>query len=300
MVHQLTLKLLFRAVAARPGLLLRYRDTLAALTWRLSGHVRRVCTSNGRYVLGPDADDAVFTSYGRSVLSEFIRFVADIAAAQDQTREQLLGRIADIEGREHFEQAQALGKGLVIATCHCGSFEVGAAAVAARASETHVLFQGDAQCGFEAMRARLHGRLGLTEAHVERGLDAWMQLRDALGRGGAVLIQADRCMPGQPGTPTAFLHGHVEMPDGPAKLARMTGAPIVPIACLVQADGRVRLIIDKPIDPADAPPRRFDEQARNTLAAFFSRVIRKSPGQWHTLHQAFTDSTTGQVADTPS
>lgn len=287
MAHRLILKLLFYVVARCPGTLLRHRERLAGLCWRLSPHLRGVFAANGRGVLGPDASDAQIADYGRGVVAEFIRFIADIAQSRDRSLDEIVQRIATIHGNEHFLEAINLQRGLIIATCHAGNFEVGAAAVAKRVAETHVLFQGDAQGGFEQMRSRLHQRLGVTEAHVEEGLGAWMQLRDALSRGGAVLIQADRCMPGQKGTATPFLHGQVEMPEGPAKLARLSGAPILPIVSVIEDDGRVRLIVDAMIDPQSCPGRSLQDTARKRLASFFSEVIRNHPTQWHTLHHAF-------------
>ena len=300
MLHHLTLKLLFKAVALRPTLLIRHRERIAAIAWRASGYLRSVCTSNGRWVLGPDADAAARSAYGKAVVSEFLRFIGDIAHARRLSKEQIFDRVADIQGRQHFEEALAMGRGLIIATCHLGNFEVGAVAVAQRVPETHVLFRGDVHGGFEQMRADLHRQLGLTEAHVEKGLQTWMQLRDALSRGGAVLIQADRCMPGQPGTATPLLHGHVEMPDGPAKLARISGAPVLPIVSSVQPDGRVLLHIDTPIDPQQTNPRHLNDHVRQRLANFFTSIIQKHPAQWHTLHRAFIENQDASTGQAPS
>lgn len=290
MLHRLTLKLLFKAVALRPSTLVRYRETFAGIAWLCSGYLKDVCKSNGRWVLGPDTDDKALARYGRAVTSEFIRFIGDLAQARLMNREEILGRIAEIQGREHFEAALKMDRGLIIATCHMGNFEVGAVAVAERVPETHILFQGDEDSGFDQMRTELHQQLGLTEARVEGGLETWMQLRDALGRGAAVLIQADRCMPGQPGTPTPFLHGHVQMPDGPAKLAQITSAPILPIACSLQSDGRVLLHIDAPIDLSQADPSNDKDLVRSKLATFFSTVIASQPDQWHILQRAFVEN----------
>lgn len=241
-------------------------------------------------ILGDQATEAELSAYGQGVVAEFLRFIAEIAMAQHLSRKELLARIGAIEGNEHFEAALNAGQGLIIATCHCGNFEVGAAAVAERVSETHVLFQGDVNDGFESMRARLHRQLGLVDAPVEQGLAAWMQLRDALARGGAVLIQADRCMPGQDGVATPFLHGQLEMPQGPAKLARISNAPILPVACVIQEDGSIRLITAPPITPRGQDAASFDAHARARLSEFFAGIIRKYPTQWHALHRAFVDS----------
>lgn len=289
MAHQLVLRLLFFTVGLFPQTLLKRRDRIAGLCWRASAHLRRVCTSNGRSILGPDASEAQLADYGRGVLAEFLRFVADIAMTRRMTREAMLRRITAIDGHEHFLAALNRGRGLIIATCHAGNFEVGAAAVVDHVRETHVLFQRDHQGGFERMRAGVHRRLGLTEAYAEEGLGAWIQLRDALSRGGAVLIQADRCMPGQRGTATDFLFGRIEMPDGPAKLSRLTGAPILPIACLIEEGGGTRLIADRPIQPPTKDTDDYEASVRERLAGFFSGVIRSQPTQWHILHAAFVE-----------
>ena len=290
MVHHFVLKILFYVAARFPHFLHRHRLRLAGLIWGLSGHLRRVSVRNGKHILGHGASETDLAEYGRGVIAEFLRFVADVAIARGQRREAILLRIGSIDGNEHFESARRLGRGLIIATCHFGNFEVGAAAISDRMDETHVLFQGDAQGGFERMRATLHAQLGLVEAHVEQGLSAWMQLRDALARGAAVLVQADRCMPGQDGTATAFLNGSLRMPDGPAKLARLSGAPILPVACIVQEDETIRLILSRPIDPQGEDASTFDQRVRSQLASFFGEIVRSSPAQWHTLHDVFVEN----------
>ncbi|MEM1445045.1 MAG: lysophospholipid acyltransferase family protein [Planctomycetota bacterium] len=299
MFHHLLLKFLFNAISVQPDLITLHDQRISEWAWRGSRYLREVCTANGRYVLGPDAHPAELDAYGRSVIRGFLRFIGDIAQAQGQPIEQVLERVAEINGRDHFASALERKRGVIVATCHLGNFEVGAAAIAERVPETHVLFHGDTHQGFEAMRGKLHRQLGITEAHIERGLDAWMQLRGALERGGAVLIQADRCMPGQSGTPTPFLHGHLEMPDGPAKLARITGAPVLPIASCVAEDGGIVIEIDRPVDPEAIDHGEFDALLRGRLAGFFSDIIARSPGQWHVLHAAFLEHQDGLNRQTP-
>lgn len=289
-LHDFVLDRVFAAATRNPARFRRRCVPVARLGWYVSRHLRRVCRSNGRLILGDDASTDQLKRYGQDVIRDFLRFVGDISIASDQSTSSILERIAESEGEAHFQTARDMGRGVILATCHMGNFEVGAAAVSSRVAETHVLFQGDAHGAFDTMRARLHERLGLTNAAIEQGLDAWIQLRDALGRGGAVLIQADRCMPGQKGQATAFLNGHVVMPNGPSKLARLSGAPIVPITCVARNDGRTRIIIAPPIRPDACKPSEFEAYTRKKLAGFFSGVIREYPSQWHILYPAFIEN----------
>ena len=199
-------------------------------------------------------------------------------------------RIVAVEGREHFENALAQGRGVIVATAHLGSFEVGMASLADRPTPVHVVFQHDRRSGFERIRQALHEKIGVQEAPVEHGWDTWMKLRDALGRGEIVAIQADRVMPGQKGVAVPFCGGHVLLPLGPVKLARLVGSPIVPIYSVREGRG-VRILIDPAIvvDPASVGAAEDIPPALVKLAASLERRIAAHPAQWLALHKAWQE-----------
>jgi KDO2-lipid IV(A) lauroyltransferase len=149
-----------------------------------------------------------------------------------------------------------------------------------------VVFHRDRRPLFETMRSRLHERLGLIEAPVEKGLEMWMSLRDALARDEVVMLQADRVMPGQSGHKVEFLGGHMLLPPGPIKLAAATGAPLIPVFTLRTGPGRVRVMVEEPIfcDQVrigdDAPP------ALLAVARVLEKYVRAYPQQWLMLQPA--------------
>ena len=125
----------------------------------------------------------------------------------------------------------------------------------------HVVFKRDDMSRFEQVRSALRKRLGVIEAPIDDGWTVWLRLRDALMRNEVVMLQADRVMPGQKGCPLPFLHGHVELPTGPIKLALASGAPVVPIFALRTRSGRMQINIEPPIfvepsDERDSPVAR--------------------------------------------
>jgi KDO2-lipid IV(A) lauroyltransferase len=221
----------------------------------------------------------------------------------------LLSDIAVIEGRENYDLARASGKGLIIATAHMGSFEVGLAGLAMQGQRLHVIFQRDEHGLFERQRSGLRKRLNVVESPIDDGWTMWIRLRDALLAGDAVVLQADRVMPGQKGQKMPFLHGHLEMPAGPAKLARLSGAWIVPIFSVRQPDGKVRLFVEKPITPADdvctgaiGPNGRAIDPLLLKLATVLEKYVRTYPDQWLMFHPAFCEdqqpsSSAGLVKD---
>lgn len=262
-------------------------------------NVRHATMANAARILGPDSTEGHRTALARGVVESFFRFCIDVGRSAHMTPEQLLGEIASVEGREHYDRARASGKGLIIATAHMGSFEVGLSGLAMQGQQLHVIFQRDEQGLFERQRSSLRERLNINESPIDNGWTMWISLRDALLRGEAVVMQADRVMPGQRGQKVPFLHGHLEMPPGPAKLARLSGAWIVPIFSIRRPDGRINLFIEPPITPADdveepaasAPTigtRRVDPLLRK-LSLVIQKYVRAYPEQWLMFHPAFCE-----------
>ena len=132
--------------------------------------------------------------------------------------ERLRERVVAVSGREHHAAARAAnpGGGLLFATAHLGCFEVGIAALAGLEPDVHVVFQRDPFPAFDQARGRLHRRLGVRDAVVggPNSVEVWTALAERLRRGAAVLVQADRVMPGQRGVRVPFLGGELELPVG--------------------------------------------------------------------------------------
>jgi len=250
---------------------------------------------NARRLLGEQAPLRRRRRVARRILMNFYLFVYDIGQALRLSRPALLKRIESVEGHDRYLAARQARKGAILVTAHMGSFEVGAAALREIEPKVHIVFRRDLKPRFERLRTRLHAKLGLIEAPVDDGWGIWMRLRDALQRDEVVLMQGDRIMPGQKGEKVPFLGGHMLMPSGPVKLALATGAPMVPIFAMRQRDGKVRLVIEAPIDvcPTQAGAGRV-HPAMLHLAAVIERTVKAHPEQWLTLHPACCEDAPGQ------
>jgi lauroyl/myristoyl acyltransferase len=254
---------------------------------RLSEHIRDVTTCNGRRIFGPNVTDRRIRDYARGVTASFIDFVTDVARYANFTDDQLRNQIESITGQDHYNAARALRKGAIIATAHMGSFEAGAAALRSREPKMHVVFKRDVMDRFDLVRRELRERLGVIEAPVDEGWVIWLRLREALLRDEVVMLQADRVMTGQKGVAVPFLHGHLEIPTGPVKLALASGAPIIPVLSRRMPDGRVRLCAEPAIivEPSDHSPH----PALLELAAVIEKHVRACPEQWLLMHRAFCE-----------
>jgi KDO2-lipid IV(A) lauroyltransferase len=132
--------------------------------------------------------------------------------------------------------------------------------------------------------------MGIVEAPIDDGLAMWLGLRDALNRNEVVLVHGDRLMPGQRGVRMEFLGRPALLPSGPVRLAIASGAPIVPLFAPRDPDGRVRILLEKPIlvDP-HAALIDVVHPAMRELANAMERIIRRYPDQWIMVHQPWCE-----------
>ena len=263
-------------------------------SWICSPAIRAGTLANARRLLGPASTLAERRRHARRVIRNFMMFVYDIGVRSAMTQQEIHACITAVEGEEHYEAARRIGRGVIIATAHMGSFEVGTSALRDREPRIHVVFQPDRLKAFNHIRSGLRRKLGVIDAPIEDGLQTWATLRDALLRNEAVLIQADRVMPGQRGAVVPFFDGHAELPLGPVKLAKLTGAPILPVFSLVEPDRSVRIVIEAPImmDEDDAALGHGAPRALLQLAATLEKNIRRSPDQWLILYRAWLEDRT--------
>jgi phosphatidylinositol dimannoside acyltransferase len=256
--------------------------------WGFSRHIRVVTTTNAKWLLGKDSTRAQRKALAKRVIDNFVCFIIDIGCTSRMSRQQLEQQVAAIEGHEAYQRARDLKRGAIIATAHMGSFELGMTAMLKSEKNIHVVFQRDALQLFEQLRSEFRRRMGIHEAAVDEGWAVWLRLRDALQRDEVVAIQADRVMPGQKGIKVPFLGGHSLFPEGPAKLAAITGAPIIPIFTLRLPDGRVRICIEEAIEVSGTDDIAIRE-AIAKLSQVVGKYVKAYPEQWLVLHRAWCE-----------
>lgn len=277
------LSLLFWFAEHLPRVLGSLAPGIGALVWMISPGLRAAVRSNLKRVV--TEADVNRDTIGRRVVANFVRFVADLGEAQRVSPAALVARATTIDGAEHYEAALAMGRGLIVATAHLGSFEVGLAVTASKSSDTHVVFATDPFPRFDRLRRQLREKLGVHEARAEGGWLMWGELRDALERGEVVVLQADRVMPGQKGKLAVLCGEPAEMPTGPVRLAQLTGAPILPVFAVRTYRNEIKLIIDEPIFVSDdGDGRDTQPKALQLLADVMGKQIQAYPEQWLMLH----------------
>ena len=273
-----------------PRLTAAVRPLAVRLVPLASRTVRRRTRRNATRILGRTLAPAEEVAFTRGVVDSFYRFIADVGRSGREPVARLLARIDRVDGEDAYRALRARGRGAVLVTAHMGSFEVGLAALTRVERRVHVVFKRDASGPFESMRTRMRRRIGVVEAPVDDGLGTWTALREALANADVVVMQGDRAHPGQRTTVVPFLHGHLRVPTGPVRLARLAGTPIIPVFTVRLPSGRFLVSLHPAIDPGTAHdgPDSTDP-AILAVARSIEIMVAAYPTQWLVLGAAFEE-----------
>jgi KDO2-lipid IV(A) lauroyltransferase len=247
---------------------------------------REIAERNFAHILELPQDDPRVAATARDCFRHFGRYVVEIIHVQGWGTDTVLDRV-DVVGAEHLKEAEALGKGTIFVSGHMGATEVTAAMAVLRGYRiTTVVEQIKPQWLLDYMtRSRQQmgitilpaGRSGVSLLRtLRRGGMAAFVIDAGITRGGAVTVDFF-------GRPTLF-------PDGPARLARMSGAPLVFGAGVRLTGGRYRAYVYPPIIAnrranADADAREVTQE----LARTFEGLIRKYPSQWYAFREMWPE-----------
>jgi len=188
-------------------------------------------------------------------------------------------RLIDVGStREVLDELLAHGKGVIVLSAHLGNWELGAAALAANGYKFNavVLQQPDTKLNKLYQRQRIERQLN----PIPLGRAA-RECIAALRRNEIVAVVGDRDFTSSRDT-VEFFGQPARLPNGPAKLALATGAPIVPIFMIRRSDDTFTYIVEEAIW-ADKSRETVPDVMRR-IAQALERVIRQHSEQWFLFH----------------
>ncbi len=188
-------------------------------------------------------------------------------------------RHVTVEGREHWEKAQARGKGALFLGSHIANWEFAAAIGAIANIPVTIVTRRLKPAWLDSWMEKTRLSVGVKAAYQPRTIAT--VLKALRGNGGVVFVM-DQYMPPPMGAPMRLFGVQVLTLAAIAPLARRTGAAILPVLAQREADGRVRVIIKPEIPLTD------DDQADNQrLATYVEDWIRAMPSQALWAHRRF-------------
>ncbi len=178
--------------------------------------------------------------------------------------------------RQWLDSASAIGRGVVVAGAHMGSFDTVFLSMQERGLSPQVLSYPNPRGSYRADNA-IRRRYGLDLTPISPAA-----LRTAIRRlqqGGSVLTGIDR--PDRAGEWLEFFGRLAQLPVGHARLAQRTGSLLFVVACVDDGMGAYKIVGAPPLEPSRATDartaaRRLAQKALNVL----ERFIGERPGEW--------------------
>jgi phosphatidylinositol dimannoside acyltransferase len=193
-----------------------------------------------------------------------------------------------VQGWEFLEEARALGKGVLVVSCHMGSYEVVAAIWSATLAPVSFFAEElEPRALFEWYRDT-RARLGISVLTLDHG--GIRKVLEALRDQEMVITAIDRDITGT-GHVMPFFGKPAPIPLGPAAIALRTGTPLFPV-CVYRLPDDTYMAEGAPLVHATASGNaRADQvQATEQLLRHIERFIQAHPEQWHVPHRIWAGS----------
>jgi phosphatidylinositol dimannoside acyltransferase len=267
-----------------PEWFVRYAPPVIGVAiWAIAGTARRTLTENlwrvrGRRTTLRDAVDGArtFASYA-SCLTEILGAGSGRGG---------LPR-AVVWGELHLLDAMAEGRGVVFVTAHTAGWEtVGPLLSRDHGRRVMIAMQAERDARARGIQDAAREAHGLVVAHVGDDPLAALPMIRHLREGGIVALQIDRAPAGMRTRAVRMFGGPGRMPEGPLRLAAMTGAPLIPVFAARIGHRSYRVEAHAPIRlPRRAGAAELDGAAQH-IAESLEAFVRAHPTQWFHFRDA--------------
>jgi KDO2-lipid IV(A) lauroyltransferase len=262
-----------------PAWWMRYSPPMfGALAAMALPNARRAVRKNLRRIRGPrplwrDVIDTThtFTTYA-GCLAETLAIGSKNDGAPD----------VEVRGREHVRGAVAENRGVILLTMHTGGWEVAGPILAEHTRlDVVVVMEGERDRGARALHDRARESAGVRLIHIGPDpLAALPLVRHLTDRHGAAAMQIDRVPPSGRAVRVKLLDRDASLPEGPFRLAQLTGAPLVAVFCARIGFRKYTFHAHRARRLARrASPSELAHVAQG-VADDMSRFLREHPTQW--------------------
>ena len=256
---------------------------VAELAFHLNRRSRAVAEANVRRALGPDASRRRVRAAVRGCFHAAGKYYADLGRTPLMDPARFSRENVRDHGFEHIEQANAAGRGVIIATIHYGNPEYVAQSMSARGYHFLALTEPLEPKELADLFQRLRSSQGQT--FVEVGWSGMKAALRHLKKGGVVCIVCDRDIQ-HSGELVSFLGEPARIPSGAVDLARHTGAAIIPAITRRVGLDCFELYVEPPLELVNT--RRTEDDRRTNTAQLiqrFEKYLRRDPSQWFVLEE---------------
>jgi KDO2-lipid IV(A) lauroyltransferase len=241
----------------------------------------RIAEANLRAAF-PDWDTRQLRTTARGVYRHFGAVLLDLLWMEGRSAQELLA-LADIEGIEQMVTARAEGRGVIALGAHFGNWEFQAIASVPLAGNVAAIARPLDNPLLDRRLVALRSGTGNTVIYKQRAL---AQAIRALRDGVILAVLIDQNVQAEYGVFVDFFGRPACTTTVAAALALKTGAPIVPVHCILQSNGRYRMVYGPRVEWTGSGRRDQDLLALTQhLTSVIESWVREQPEQWLWLHR---------------
>ena len=236
-------------------------------------------------IISPNLESSGLNKRVRNVLAYYAAYWFDVFWLSSPRRKEDIDSIIIVEGATHLAQAHKKAKeqktGVIIALTHLGSFELAGAWLAGTGENPLVVAERLEPPELFELFTNTRRTAGMeVVAHDDNPTS---KLVSALKENRYICLVADRDIAGS-GLVHKFFGIDKTMPQGPATLAYLTKAVILPVATYLNHDSTVSIVFYPELEMQSGKDKK--EVIFNTsqkLFSIFEEMIKRDPEQYHVL-----------------
>jgi lauroyl/myristoyl acyltransferase len=255
----------------------RLASNAAKLYWLTCPSRRRVVFENLLPAVHGDSQTASITA--RELFQQFALKLADLWRYESGLS--IYNLFHDLTGWEHFQAAQARGRGVLLVTIHLGNWEFGAPLLTQRGVKLQVITGPEPQAQLTEMRQAARARWGIETLALGDDPFAAVEIIRRLEANNSVALLMDR-PPAATATRVTLFGKPFDASISAAELARASGCAVLPVYLPRTSRGYTAHIL--PEIPYERPALR-ERAARLNLTqrimTAFEPAIRLYLNQWY-------------------
>jgi KDO2-lipid IV(A) lauroyltransferase len=257
----------------------RYRIAAAVghAVFLLWAEKRRITVLNMATVLGRDPRDPEVRRAALQSMRNYCKYLVEFLELPILDPADHFITSMKIQGLEHLEGALARGKGVILASAHLGTIELGGLRLS-HFTDYHAVYDTFRPAYLDRLIQNKRRDKGIQLISVSN----IREMLRVLQAGGTMALLFDRPVSRDKGVPVRFFGQETAIPGGPAVLTLKTGATLLPVYLFRNPDLSFEVRIFPPITWAPSDDREADIRGiTQKLMDTLQTVVRSRPDQWY-------------------
>ena len=255
----------------------RLASHLAKVYWLTCPARRRVVIENVLPAVHGDRATASITT--RELFQQFALKLADLWRYESGLS--IYNLFHDLTGWEHFQAAQARGRGILLVTIHLGNWEFGAPLLTERGVKLQVITGPEPQAKLTEMRQAARARWGIETLALGDNPFAVVEIIRRLEANNSVALLMDR-PPAATAARVTLFGKPFDASISAAELARASGCAVLPVYLPRTSRGYTAHILPEiPYERATLRDRAARLELTQRIMTAFEPAIRLYLNQWY-------------------